>query len=72
MTFRAWRANREEGGHLKRAASVAVGVVLVHSLVDYPARTEAISCLAALCMGVMSSGPVRGRLENINPRQFDV
>ncbi len=57
MTVRAWRAQRENGGRLKQAASLAVGVVLVHSLVDFPVRTEAVSCLAAACMAVLASAP---------------
>lgn len=56
MMVQAWRTSRHSGGRLKRAASIAVGVVLVHSLVDSPARTGAISCLAALALAVMSSG----------------
>ena len=49
-TVRVWRAGEEESARLGRAASVALGVVCLHSLVDYPLRTGAIACLAALCL----------------------
>jgi O-antigen ligase len=48
-TKAAWQAGEEEGARLARASSVALGVVLLHSMVDYPLRTGAIACLAALC-----------------------
>jgi O-antigen ligase len=63
MTVLAWRASREQGGPLKRAASLAVGVLLVQSLIDNPARTEAIACLAAVCLAIMSSGAAARREE---------
>jgi O-antigen ligase len=39
------------------AASVAVGLVLLHSLVDYPLRTSAIAVAFALCLGLMARSP---------------
>lgn len=59
VTIMVWRRPMEEGLRSRRAASVAVGVVIVHSLVDSPARTEAIACLAVFCLGLMSSAPNR-------------
>lgn len=46
-TLRAWRGDFE-GASLARAGSVAIGVVLLHSLVDYPIRTAAIAALFAV------------------------
>lgn len=56
-TAGAWRIGNEEGGRLKKAASVVVGVVIVHSLVDSPVRTLAISSLVAVGMAILASGP---------------
>ena len=39
------------------AASVSVGLVLLHSLVDYPLRTAAIAVPFALCCGLMARAP---------------
>lgn len=44
----AWRSDRE-GGNLGRAASIAILVVLLHSIVEYPVRPSAIAALMALC-----------------------
>jgi O-antigen ligase len=57
MTVMIWRRPPEDGLRTRKAASIAVAVVLLHSLVDSPARTEAIACLAALCLGLMASVP---------------
>jgi O-antigen ligase len=47
----AWRAWRlADAGIYARAASIATGAILVHSLVDFPLRTAAIS--AAFAMGL--------------------
>ena len=37
-----------------RAAAIATGAMMLHSLVDYPLRTAALSTLFALCLGLMS------------------
>jgi hypothetical protein len=38
---------------LQRAASIAVGAVLLHSFVDYPLRTETIAIVFAFCCGLL-------------------
>lgn len=44
-----WRVDiEEEGGALMRSAAVIILIVLLHSLVEYPLRTETISCLFAM------------------------
>lgn len=55
-TFVAWRSDFNGAG-IARAASVAIGVILLHSLVDYPLRTSAIAALAALAAGFMVQPP---------------
>jgi len=61
--WEVWRAPPGEEHDLQRAASVAILVVLAHSVVDYPLRTVAIACLLAACAalldGVRRSGDER-------------
>ena len=52
--FAVWR--RGEGGPFARAASVASAAILVHSLVDYPLRTAAISACFAMCLALLGAG----------------
>jgi O-antigen ligase len=47
-----WRTGR--GGAYARAASVASAAVLIHSLVDFPLRTAAISTCFAMCLALMA------------------
>lgn len=61
---RAWRLWTGERSHaVALGASVVIGVELVHSLVDYPLRTAAMSSLLAVAcvMLVRDPDPVRGR-----------
>ena len=51
----AWRASVSTESDLQRAASVAIGVVLAHSLVDYPLRTATIAVVFALCCGFLEA-----------------
>lgn len=39
-----------------RAATIASGAILAHSLVDYPLRTTAIAVVFAMCLGLMATG----------------
>ena len=41
------------GGPYARAASIATGVMLVHSLVDFPLRTAALSATFAMCLALL-------------------
>ena len=50
-----WRSEGEDGSRLRKAASIAVLIVILHSLVDYPVRTGAISGFVGLCLGVMAA-----------------
>jgi O-antigen ligase len=47
-----WRSG--EGGPFARAASIASAAVLVHSLVDFPLRTAAISACFAMCLALLA------------------
>lgn len=52
-SWKAWRTPPSAGSDLHRAASVAIGVVLLHSFVDYPLRTETIAVVFAMCCGLL-------------------
>ncbi len=52
-TLRAWAAPPGSERDLQRAASIAVGVVLLHSFADYPIRTLTISTMFALYCGYL-------------------
>lgn len=52
-TWTAWRSRSSTPRDLQRAASIAIGVVLLHSIVDYPLRTETIAVIFALCCGLL-------------------
>ncbi|WP_019517881.1 O-antigen ligase family protein [Sphingomonas sp. Mn802worker] len=47
-----WRA--DESDHFAQASVIATALILLHSLVDYPLRTAAISSVFAICLGLMS------------------
>jgi O-antigen ligase len=51
----------DEPDHFARAATIASAAILVHSLVDYPLRTAAISAVFAVCCGLMSEPRARVR-----------
>ena len=57
-TFRLWR-RRSDGREdlIQRAAAISVGLLLLHSLVDYPLRTPALMGLFALFCGLIAWGP---------------
>lgn len=40
--------------HFARAATIASGAILAHSIVDYPLRTAAIAALFAACIAIMA------------------
>jgi len=44
----------EEPDHFARAAVIAIAAILLHSMVDYPLRTAALSAVFAICVALMS------------------
>ena len=52
-TWAAWRGRPSTPRDLQRAASIAIGVVLLHSVADYPLRTETIAVIFALCCALL-------------------
>ncbi|GAA0868170.1 O-antigen ligase [Brevundimonas basaltis] len=49
----AWRGKVSGARDLQRAATVAIGTVLVHSVGDYPLRTVAITTAFAMCCALL-------------------
>ena len=47
-----WRA--DEPDRFAQAATIATAVIMLHSTVDYPLRTAALSAVFAACIGLMS------------------
>ncbi|HEX4801732.1 MAG TPA: O-antigen ligase family protein [Sphingomicrobium sp.] len=50
--WRVWRT--AEAGPFARAASIASAAILVHSVVDFPLRTAAISACFAMCIALLA------------------
>lgn len=49
-----WRES-ERDLPFEKAATIAVGAILAHSVVDYPLRTAAISAVFAVCIAMMAN-----------------
>jgi O-antigen ligase len=54
---------RGRGAALSLAGSMIVGMMLIHSLVDYPLRTPALAALFALACGLIVEPPTQGGQE---------
>jgi len=63
-TFVLWRNAGSEDG-LTKACVIVIGLILAHSVSDYPLRTRALMALFALCCAWLAAGPlpiiVKGR-----------
>ena len=49
----AWKAPPSREGDLQRAASIGMGVLLLHSVGDYPLRTVTLAVVFAMCFGLL-------------------
>jgi hypothetical protein len=59
-TKAAWRVWKSpEFDPFAQAAVIASAAILVHSFVDFPLRTAAISACFAMCLGLMATRPRR-------------
>ena len=52
-SWTAWNAPPSREGDLQRAASIGIGVLLLHSVGDYPLRTVTLAVVFALCCGLL-------------------
>lgn len=60
-TWATWVTPPSRTADLGRAASIAVGVMLLHSIADYPLRTAALAVLFALCCALLeTAGTIPG------------
>ena len=63
VTIGLWRPGRYPfGDGVRAAASLVIGLLLAHSLVDYPLRTTAMAVVFGLACGILAApnDPVRG------------
>lgn len=60
-TWSAWKAPPSGERDLQRAASIAIGVFLLHSIGDYPLRTATLAVLFALCCGSLELAKLSNR-----------
>jgi O-antigen ligase len=72
QSIAVWR--KGEGGPWARAASIASGTVLVHSLVDFPLRSAAIAACFAMCLALLADRrtPVRQEKSDLRPTRHIV
>ena len=66
-TIVIWRS--DDPDFFARAATIASGAILAHSLVDYPLRTAAISAIFAVCCALMSEPRARVRKSAAAPAE---
>lgn len=52
-SWSAWKAPPSRESDLQRAASIGIGVLLLHSIGDYPLRTVTMAVVFALCCGLL-------------------
>jgi O-antigen ligase len=70
--WRAWRTG--QAGPFARAAAIASAAVLVHSLVDFPLRTAAISACFGMCLALLAdsrSAPPKEKTELRHGRHLE-
>ena len=60
-----WRAPIID--HIARAATIASGGILAHSLVDFPLRTSAIAAVFAMSIALMAGPRLRLKVEPVSP-----
>lgn len=70
-SWACWRAPPSSASDLQRAASIAILMILLHSAVDYPLRTETIAVLFALFAAILegASHPAEPRIRQ-RPQQL--
>ena len=49
----AWKSPPSRDGDLQRAASIGIGILLLHSAGDYPLRTVTLAVVFAMCCGLL-------------------
>ncbi|KCZ47259.1 O-antigen ligase [Hyphomonas sp. CY54-11-8] len=59
LSFAAWMSDGGERLRMKKASSITVCAICLHSIVDYPLRTEAIAMLVALALGQLATDSLK-------------
>jgi hypothetical protein len=62
--LRVWTPGADGMRRLQRAASISLGVLLLHSVVDYPLRTPAVACVAALLLALLAARDTETAVES--------
>jgi len=65
---RAVWAGGKSTGSMARAGLTSVTLLLLHSLVDYPARTAAILCVAGMAVGLVATPRAVARAQRTEPK----
>ena len=52
-SWAAWRSDSTSVNDLQRAATIAIGVAVLHSAADYPLRTVTMATLFAMCCAIL-------------------
>jgi O-antigen ligase len=61
-TIRIWRATTGGGSiFLSRAASLAIGLLLFHSIIDFPLRAPAFAALFGIFTAIVATAPIGAR-----------
>lgn len=68
-SWKCWRAPASRETNLQRAASIAILLVLMHSGVDYPLRTETIAVCLALCAAILEGAIVAPEAGHLRRRR---
>jgi hypothetical protein len=70
-TFHVWRQGGDSlDALLSRAATLVVGLLLIHSLVDYPLRSTALMCVFALACALMAANGAGRPMRKIMPVEY--
>jgi O-antigen ligase len=79
LTFLVWFVHRavqiwkrQDSDLIPKAATIALGAILVHSLVDYPLRTAALSAVFAACCALLAEARPRMQGPSASTKQDDV
>jgi O-antigen ligase len=64
-SIRLWRTGARDGANLlPRAATLAIALLLIHSLVDFPLRAPALASLLGIFVAVIASAPIGARVRH--------
>jgi len=65
-----WRSNTSHIPLISRASCMTIGLLLLHSLVDYPLRTQILMTIFALCCAILIGSDPTKQTTNMTPRKI--